>query len=329
MADHAGEGEEDDFDGDIIFIYRGGGAPQHITHAVIDKSIDEIEEYAFWSCRNLLQVDIHDGIRKIGRSAFCGCRSLRGVNLKSAFEIDEYAFCGCRNLESVEFGDRLETIGHRVFAQCTSLKHLKLPFIVTIATASFIGCMALIDIELSDRLETVETLAFYGCKRLQRIAIPLKRDMFEFSDIFQRYTQFDRCQQLATVDLVGGIDKTVASLHMESWRTEMITEINRINQVLPNTPADEKTDAIHQWMNSVVDKMDYYKAEHYRHVKEGMTLLELALWKANLEDKEADQLEREGGRTTRGSRKRARKEISVTSGADIVIKNVLPFLKLE
>ena len=42
----------------------------------------------------------------------------------------------------------------------------------------------------------------------------------------------------------------------------MIAEINRIDQVLPNTPADEKAGAIRQWMESVIDRMDYYKAEH-------------------------------------------------------------------
>ena len=66
----------------------------------------------------------------------------------------------------------------------------------------------------------------------------------------------------------------------------MVEEINRINEVLPTTPADEKTDEIRQWMDSVLDKMDHYKAEHNRYVKEGMTLLELALWKAKLDEKE-------------------------------------------
>ena len=61
---------------------------------------------------------------------------------------------------------------------------------------------------------------------------------------------------------------------------------------------------------------------------EATTLLELALWKANLDGNEGG-LEREAVRTKRGHRKRARKEISVTSGASIVIKNVLPFLMLE
>ncbi len=78
---------------------------------------------------------------------------------------------------------------------------------------------------------------------------------------------------------------------------------------------------------SVILKLNDYAFEHYLLLKEATTLLELALWKANLDENEGG--EREGVRTTRGSRKRARKEISVTSGASIVIKNVLPFLQME
>ena len=73
MADHA-----DDGDGDI-FVYRGGRAPQHINHACIDESVDEIEDKAFYYCKNLLTVETHDGIRKIGRYAFCACESLRRI----------------------------------------------------------------------------------------------------------------------------------------------------------------------------------------------------------------------------------------------------------
>ena len=326
MADHAEDGDNDG--GDIFFIYRGGRAPQHITHALIDKSIDEIEDNAFRHCMRLVQVDTHDGIRRVGKNAFFNCKSLRRINLKSVVEIDKEAFFMCTNLE-LEFGDRLETIGYDAFNGCASLKHLKLPSIITIGFCAFWNCSCLTDVELSGRLETIEASAFYGCNRLQRIAIPLKRNLFVMNQIIQSYNQFDYCRQLTKVDLVGGIHETVASLHIESWRDEMIAEINQINRILPNTPADEKGDAIRQWMENVVDKLDHYKADHYRYVKEGITLLELALWKANLGDKEADRLEREGGRLTRGSWKRARKEISVTSGAGIVIKNVLPFLQLE
>ena len=322
------------FDGDI-FIYRGGRAPQHITHARIDKSVDEIEEGAFRYCEYLEQVDTHDGIKRVGKNAFCYCKSLRRINLKSVVEIEDYAFYYFGNLESVEFGNRLETIVNCAFGHCASLKTpLRLPSIVTIGHSAFIDCTYLTTIELSERLETIEVSAFKCCYDLQRIVIPLKRDLFEFDDDvsdLQHYSQFDECFQLTTVDLVGGVHKTVASLHMESWRTEMIAEINRINQVLPGTcPFVEKTDAIREWMDSVIDKMDHYKAEHHRYVKEGITILELALWKARLGEKEDNYVDSSEGKAKNANvdavTESARKEKRITCGADIVIKNVLPFL---
>ena len=109
----------------------------------------------------------------------------------------------------------------------------------------------------------------------------------------------------------------------------MTKEINRINQVLPNTPADEKTSEIQQWMESTTDKIDHYKAEHWRYVKEGITLLELALWKAKLGGTE-DNCEAEGSaEKVKLDAESARKERRITCGADMVIKNVLPFLTLE
>ena len=310
--------------GGDIFVYRGGRAPLHVTHALIDKSINEIEAHAFDYCKHLLTVDnTHDGIRRVRAFAFYRCRSLRRINLRSAVEIDTWAFATCVNLESVEFGDRLQTIRNRAFCEC-SLTHLKLPSIINIGACAFSNCTRLTDMESSERLESIDWSAFWKCERLQRIAIPLKTDLFKFSDNVGKYNQFDKCEKLATVDLVGGIHETVASLHMESWTAKMTAEINRINQILPNTHADEKTDAIRQWMDSVIDKMDHYKAEHCRYVKEGITLLELALWKAKLCEEE-DKCEE--GKTKKASES-ARKEKRITCGADVVIKNVIPFLQL-
>jgi hypothetical protein len=105
----------------------------------------------------------------------------------------------------------------------------------------------------------------------------------------------------------------------------MNEEILRINQTLPGKPASEKTATIQQWIRSVINRMEHYKAEHQVLLKEAMTLLELALWKANLDENDV-ALER--ARVTRQA-KRARKERCITSGAGIIIKNVLPFLELD
>mmetsp|Transcript_12983 Transcript_12983/g.16577 ORF Transcript_12983/g.16577 Transcript_12983/m.16577 type:complete len:109 (-) Transcript_12983:77-403(-) len=108
----------------------------------------------------------------------------------------------------------------------------------------------------------------------------------------------------------------------------MNQEIDHINQVLPNTPHLEKTDAIQQWIRSVLRKMEHYKAEHNKLIKEDMTLLELALWKAKIE-KEKESL---GDVITKKAKidvQSKRSERRITSGANIVIKNVLPFLELK
>ena len=330
MADHANDGNEGGGGDRDIFVYRGGQVPQHVTHVRIDESVEEIEDLAFEDCEHLMKVDTHDGIRKVGKWAFLRCNRLRSIDLRSVDEICEGAFDGCENLVDVEFGDKLETIGRWAFDECTSLERLKLPSIITIECAAFGSCDALSSIELSERLETIQPYAFYRCDRLQRIAIPLKRDLFTFDPELQKYNHFKRCDLLTTVDLVGEEhNKTVASLYMESWGTEMKGEINRINRDLPNTPAKVQTVAIKRWMESVIDRMDHYKAEHHRYVKEAVTLLELALWKAKLDEKDENGAAEGRTKKVKLDAENVRKEKRVTCGADIVIRNILPFLKLQ
>ena len=84
----------------------------------------------------------------------------------------------------------------------------------------------------------------------------------------------------------------------------MNQEINSINQVFPNTPANEKTDAIRLWIRSVIYRMEHHKAEHSILLKENMTQLELAVWKAKLDDEE------EGGSLDGNAAKKARIDVS-------------------
>ena len=81
-------------------------------------------------------------------------------------------------------------------------------------------------------------------------------------------------------------------------------------------------------METVLDKIDQFKAEHYRYVKEGITLLELAFWKAKLGEKEEYAAEISSKRAKVDSES-YRRDKRITCGADMVIKNVLPFLQLN
>ena len=309
---------------DETFVYMGGDqhVPRHVRRAKIHVSVKIVPARAFLNRKQLTYVEFHDGIEVIEQYSFFGCINLRGLlQLLGVKIIKERAFSLCCSLTGVEFGGKLETIETSSFQRCSSLTKIRMPSVRTIGEMAFHICPQLSDVELGEGLRRLDSQAFEDCTNLKRINLPLR-------SITIGYCVFYGCPELAAVDLVMGIHNTVASLHMESWRNEMMDEINRINQVLPTVFAWGKTTAIEQWMESTVHLFDHYKAEHHKILKEATTLLELALWKANLGDNEGGRLEREGVRTTRGRRKRARKEICVTSGASIVIKNVLPFLLL-
>lgn len=341
MADQA-------VDDDDIYVYRGGNAPHHVINAIIHQSIKKIDVHAFCFGSgsddeelsmyedeeivgdnvNLRSVIFHDGVEEIEVRAFGRCVNLLSVKLPGVRRIKIGAFRVCQGLRDVEFGDKLDTISDYAFYNCLNLTSVTALSLRSIGEGAFINCESLTDAVFGEALDSIENVAFSGCSSLKRIAIPLKNGLFD-SNYGGHYSQFNECCNLDTVDLVGGVHKTVASLHHESWRNEMREEINRINHVLPRTSEYEKGNEIMQWIQSVNTKFERFKAEHMKILKEATTLLELALWKANLDGSEGSKLEREGIRTTGGKRKRARKEICVASGANTVIELVLPFLQLE
>ena len=126
----------------------------------------------------------------------------------------------------------------------------------------------------------------------------------------------------------------------------MNKEIGSINRDLPRSRF--KSLEIQEWILRNLRKIDHYKAEHYTLLKEAISLLELALWKANLIKNDGEEGEEKqpakkakiideygdksakavdaGGETKSYNDDSARRAARVTCGADIIIKNVLPFL---
>eukprot|EP00986_Skeletonema_menzelii_P010359 scaffold5047_cov127-Skeletonema_menzelii.AAC.3 len=319
-------------DGNNIFVYMGGNqvVPRGVTHAIIDPSVKIVRRRAFYCRRQLMSVIFHDGVEIIEDWAFEGCISLRGIKLLGVREIGEAAFDSCDGLSDVEFGNKLETVGEAAFQNCPYLRSIKMQSVRIIHELAFAQCRQLNDVEFGNDLETIKANSFFNCPRLQRIAVPLKDDIFAFDAYEQWYNQFDGCDDLEKVDIVGAeaINNTISSLLLESWKDEMNGEIDRINQELPNNPQNEKTDLIRQWILSVIDRMERYKAEHNRLLKEHMTQLELAVWKTKLDEKVDNSTLKVQAKRIKIDEESAREEKRITSGADIIIKNVLPFLKL-
>jgi len=325
MADGGGGGDD-------AFIYTGGEqvVPNDVTHVIIDRSINIIPARAFYGRKQLVSVETHDDLERIERHAFDGCHSLKGIKLIGVKVIERMAFHICTDLLDVEFGDKLDTIQEGAFDGCLSLKSIVMTSIRAIESKAFSDCLQLTDVELPKGVERIEQFAFYYCPSLRRIAIPLKADLFQLGSMDHRFTIFDACDDLTTVDLVGDewIHKTISSLLLERWRNVMNQKIDYINQTLPNTIPSEKADEIQYWIRSVIDKLEHYKVEHNRLLKEDMTQLELALWKAKLDEKEEDSQLKLQAKRAKVDVESMRREKRIMSGASIVIKNVLPFLKL-
>ena len=85
---------------------------------------------AFRDCNNLREVELNDGLRKIGSYAFCNCKSLSSITLPSTVtEIDSKAFEFCNNLTKVMMHGVPREVGGCAFRNCTSLERFTFPTI--------------------------------------------------------------------------------------------------------------------------------------------------------------------------------------------------------
>ena len=116
MADQVVEGD--------VYVYRGGRAPHHITHAIIDKSVTEIDDYAFHENENLRSVKTHDGLKRIGQQAFLSCESLTDIDIRSVKILDSFALAES-GLTEVDC-DKLLVLKNDVFEGCKKLTHITL-----------------------------------------------------------------------------------------------------------------------------------------------------------------------------------------------------------
>lgn len=61
MADHQ-QPADDVPNAEVGYAYTGGRAPQHVINAYVDKSINDIPDYAFNQCTRLSNINFHNGV---------------------------------------------------------------------------------------------------------------------------------------------------------------------------------------------------------------------------------------------------------------------------
>ena len=117
---------------------------------------------------------IFSNVKRIGDSAFSGCRSLSNIIIPdSVTSIGDGAFYGCSSLTNIVLPDSVTSIGSNAFRDCSSLSNIVIPDSVTsIGDYAFEGCAFLSDIVVPDSVTSIGSDSFRGCRSLSNIVIP-------------------------------------------------------------------------------------------------------------------------------------------------------------
>lgn len=76
---------------------------------------------AMKNLKKLTKVTFGKNIKKIGTSAFAGCRKLKTIRFKNVTSIGKKAFYNCRAMKKITIGSKVKTIGKSAFAKCKKL----------------------------------------------------------------------------------------------------------------------------------------------------------------------------------------------------------------
>ena len=163
----------------------------------IPSSITSIDEWAFYKCSYLKNVQLSEGLTTIGHYAFfnSGIESItipKSIN----FNFGQYAFADCKNLKDVVLTEGLTRIGPNAFYN-SAIESIYIPSSIINFDYGFIGCKSLQNVVLSDGLEQIGNGAFQDCS-ITRIIIPPS------IKIFGTFA-FANCQSLKTIVLSEGL----------------------------------------------------------------------------------------------------------------------------
>lgn len=172
------------------FRYKvGKRVPKNVTRVRIHHSVEQIPPSTFKDCTALVEVKLHEGLRRIGYDAFGSCSSLTRIIVPSSVRsIDNYAFQECNKLVEVVLHEGLRQIGHCAFRNCSSLLRINIPPSVrSIDNYAFEECNKLVEVELHYGLRTIGKNAFRNCSSLIHINIPPSVEAIYYSAALKLY----------------------------------------------------------------------------------------------------------------------------------------------
>lgn len=155
--------KKDNVDCPITLLKENGN---EIKELKIPELVTSIGFGAFYNCKGLTSVSIHNGVTSIGESAFENCS----------------------NITSVSIPNSVTSIGGRAFYNCAGLTSLVLPYDLSIIKKqAFYGCANLEAVTIPASVEYIFQEAFAGCNNIQQVNALPKIPPFMFANSFSNY----------------------------------------------------------------------------------------------------------------------------------------------
>lgn len=94
----------------------------------VPQSVVRIDRMAFYNCKKLEEISLHDNIRTIGNHAFGCCKKLKRIVIPKKLKVIEtHTFEDCVSLSEVVLQSGLKEIEWYAFYGCSSLHHIHIP----------------------------------------------------------------------------------------------------------------------------------------------------------------------------------------------------------
>jgi hypothetical protein len=149
----------------VVFVYtgeRGADVPQDVVRVRVDPSVTSIPAEAFYERRELVEVELSEGVVEIGEWSFMFCnRSITKINIPNSLRrIRDKAFMSSLRT-NIRLHDGIERIGAAAFAYCVFTNFRVPPLITSISGGILNGCRSMFSLELSEKVMEVRDYAFY------------------------------------------------------------------------------------------------------------------------------------------------------------------------
>ncbi len=179
----------------------------------LPSTLKVLGDYSFSYAYSIAQINLPEGLEKIGSIALAGT-SLSSVDLpQSLREIGDNAFSNCSLLEA-EIRDDI-TYGHSVYGG-NPIRSATVSGHFTVVDSWFADCVYLETVTLPSSITEIGDMAFHGCRALRNINIPT-------GVVRLGSSSFSGCEALTELELPSGLQIIGGSAFYECKNLQSLT----------------------------------------------------------------------------------------------------------